>query len=126
MRLIANSVWNDGAHAPPSNFQTGMPSFLALSARFAEMPEPGNTMTPIGTTASIWSLRRNGAALAWRVQSGLKAICVTLRALAQAAAMRSAPFGLAAALGGNEVAAVDHCGREGAVVDHRPGARAPG
>ena len=51
------------------------------------MPEPGNTMTPIGITASIWSLRRNGAALAWRIQSGLKAICVTLRALAQAAAM---------------------------------------
>jgi len=37
---------------------------------------------------------RNGAALAWRVQSGLKAICVTLRALAKAAAMRSAPLGL--------------------------------
>ena len=74
MRLIAKSVWRDGAHAPPSNFHTGMPSFLALSARFAEMPEPGNTMTPIGITASIWSLRRNGAALAWRVQSGLKAI----------------------------------------------------
>ena len=50
-----------GAHAPP-NFQTGMPSFLALSARFAEMPEPGNTMTPIGRTSSIWSLRLNGAA----------------------------------------------------------------
>ena len=136
------------------------------------MPEPGNTMTPIGITASIWSLRRNGAALAWRVQSGLKAIWATLRALAQAAAMRSAPLraaaveqhqagmlgmnlvepvpdgamvvevetagegylgaggqqdlGLAAVLGGNEVAAVDHRRREGAVVDHRPGARAPG
>src|SRR5260370_6292013 len=73
MRLIANSVWNDGAHAPLSNFQTGMPSILALSARFAEMPEPGNTMTPIGITASIWSLRRNGAALAWRGPLGLEA-----------------------------------------------------
>ena len=51
------------AHASP-NFHTGMPSFLALSARFAEMPEPGNTMTPIGRTSRIWSLRLNGAALA--------------------------------------------------------------
>jgi len=50
-------------HAPP-NFQTGMPSFLALSARLAEMPEPGKTMTPIGNTSMIWSLRLNGAALA--------------------------------------------------------------
>jgi hypothetical protein len=50
-----------GAHAPPF-FQTGMPSFLALSARFAEMPEPGNTMTPIGRTSRIRSLRLNGAA----------------------------------------------------------------
>jgi hypothetical protein len=83
-------VRKSGAYAPLSNFQTGMPSFLALSARFAEMPEPGNTMTPIGTTASIWSLRRNGAALAWRVQSGLKAIWVTLRALARSGALRAA------------------------------------
>src|SRR5258708_32579043 len=67
MRLIAKSVWRDGAHAPPSNFHTGMPSFLALSARLAEMPEPGKTMTPIGRTASIWSLRRNGTALPWRM-----------------------------------------------------------
>jgi hypothetical protein len=43
---------NSGAYAPP-NFQTGMPSFLALSARFAEMPEPGKTMTPIGNTSRI-------------------------------------------------------------------------
>ena len=28
------------------------------------MPEPGKTMTPIGSTSSIWSLRLNGAALA--------------------------------------------------------------
>src|SRR5713101_2255077 len=84
-----------GAQAPPSpNFQTGMPIFFALSARLAEMPEPGNTSTPIGRTSSISSLRLNGAALAWRVQSGLKAICGTLRVLAHEAAMRSAPFGL--------------------------------
>ena len=51
------------AHAPPY-FQTGMPSFFALSARFAEMPEPGNTMTPIGRTSRTRSLRLNGAALA--------------------------------------------------------------
>ena len=82
-----------GAHAPPY-FQTGMPSFLALSARFAEMPEPGNTMTPIGRTSRIRSLRLNGAALACRFQSGLKTTCVTLRLSAQQAAMRSAPLGL--------------------------------
>ena len=57
------------------------------------MPVPGKTMTPIGSTSSIWSLRLNGAALACRVQSGLKAICGTLRLSAQQAAMRSAPFG---------------------------------
>lgn len=66
---------------------------LALSARLAEMPEPGKAMSPIGRTASIWSLRLKGAALAWRVQSGLNAICGTLRWSAQRAAMRSAPFG---------------------------------
>ena len=34
----------DGAHAPPSpNFQTGMPSFFALSARLSWMPVPGKT-----------------------------------------------------------------------------------
>src|SRR5260221_13425535 len=91
MRLIANSVWRDGAHAPPSNFQTGMPSFLALSARFAEMPEPGNTMTPIGITASIWSLRRNGAALAWRAYACFKEPCASLRAVAHGAAFPVAP-----------------------------------
>ena len=51
------------AHAP-RYFQTGMPSFFALSARFAEMPEPVNTMTPIGRTSRTRSLRLNGAALA--------------------------------------------------------------
>src|SRR5260370_1531229 len=91
MRIIANSVWNDGAHAPLSNFQTGMPSILALSARFAEIPEPGNTMTPIGITASIWSLRRNGAALAWRVPAGFEGGLGALRGVAPAAAGRPAP-----------------------------------
>ncbi len=38
---------------------------------------------------------------------------------------RQQHLGVGAALGGNEVAAVDHRRREGAVVDHRPGARAP-
>ena len=60
------------------------------------MPEPGKTMTPIGRTSSIWSLRLKGAALACLVQSGLKAICGTLRLSAQQAAMRSAPFGRSA------------------------------
>lgn len=34
------------------NFHTGMPSIRALSARLAEMPDPGKTMTPIGSVAS--------------------------------------------------------------------------
>ena len=36
-------------------------------------------MTPIGSSSSMASLRLNGAALACFVQSGLKAICGTLR-----------------------------------------------
>src|SRR5208282_2071916 len=78
-----------------SNLHTGMPSFFALSARFAEIPEPGKAMTPIGSTSSIWSLRLNGAALACLVQSGLKAICGTLRlrsALAVAALIQNGPL----------------------------------
>jgi hypothetical protein len=39
---------------------------------------------------------------------------------------RQQHLGLAAALGGNEVAAVDHRRCESAMVDHRSGARAPG
>lgn len=70
---------NGGAHAPPlPNFQTGMPSLRALSARVSWMPVPGATSTPIGNTSSMASFRLNGAALAWRAQSGLKAICGTL------------------------------------------------
>ena len=54
------------AHAPPApSFQTGRPSFFALSARLPWMPVPGNTMTPIGSTSSIASLRLNGAAWFW-------------------------------------------------------------
>ena len=45
--------FGDGGTQPPPNFQTVMPSFLALSARFAEIPEPGKWMTPIGNTSSI-------------------------------------------------------------------------
>ncbi len=78
-------------YAPPSsNFHTGMPSFLALSARLAEMPEPGKTITPMGSVSSIWSLRLNGAALACLVQSGLKVICGTFRWSAHLAAISSA------------------------------------
>jgi MFS superfamily sulfate permease-like transporter len=80
------------AHAPP-NFQTGMPSFLALSARLSRMPVPGKCITPIGSTSTIASLRLNGAALACFVQSGLKAICGTLRLSAHLAAISSAPLG---------------------------------
>jgi hypothetical protein len=43
-----------GAHAPPSsNVHTGMPSLRALSARLAETPEPGKTMTPMGSVSRI-------------------------------------------------------------------------
>ena len=43
------------------------------------MPEPGATRTLIGSASSIASLRLNGAALACLAQSGLNAICGTLR-----------------------------------------------
>jgi hypothetical protein len=60
LRLAAS-----GGYAPPlPNFQTGIASFLALSARLSWMPVPGNTMTPIGSTSSIAWFRLNGAALA--------------------------------------------------------------
>ena len=49
------------------------------------MPDPGKTITPIGITSSIRSLRLNGAALLCRAHSGLKAICVTFRVSAQQA-----------------------------------------
>ena len=39
---------------------------------------------------------------------------------------RGQHFGIGAAAGGDELAAVDHRGGQGAVVDHRAGARAPG
>lgn len=55
------------------------------------MPVPGKCMTPIGMASSIVSLRLNGAAFACFVQSGLKAICGTLRLLAHFAAINSAP-----------------------------------
>src|SRR3546814_5330289 len=62
----ANVLARDGgAHAPLlPNFQTGIPSLRALSARFSWIPVPGKTRAPIGNTLSIWSLRLNGAALA--------------------------------------------------------------
>lgn len=46
----------NGAYAPPPfgrKSNSGMPSFLALSARLSWMPVPGKTMTPIGRTSSI-------------------------------------------------------------------------
>ena len=53
------SVWaqscrltkGESAH-PDLKSNSGMPSFLALSARLSEMPEPGNTTTPIGRVSS--------------------------------------------------------------------------
>jgi hypothetical protein len=52
LQMCSDAIRKGGAHAPP-DFQTGMPSFLALSARLAEIPEPGKTMTPIGSTSRI-------------------------------------------------------------------------
>ncbi len=51
---------------------TGMPSWRARSTRFSVMPEPGKAITPFGSRFSSSSLRRNGAARPWRVQSGLQ------------------------------------------------------
>jgi hypothetical protein len=54
VKQASHEIRNSGAHAPPfPNFQTGMPSFFALSARFPWMPVPGKTMTPIGRMSSI-------------------------------------------------------------------------
>lgn len=71
-------AYDGDAHAPP-NFQIGMPSFFALSARLSWMPVPGKTMTPIGSTSSIWSLRLKGAARPCFAQSGAKPIWGTPR-----------------------------------------------
>lgn len=57
------------------------------------MPVPGKYRTPIGSVSGIASLRSNGAAFACFVQSGLKAICGTLRLSAHLAAISSAPLG---------------------------------
>ena len=74
IRTASISVGRGGAYAPPlPNCQTEIPSLRALSARLSWMPVPGKTMTPIGITVSMRSLRLNGAALACFVQSGLKA-----------------------------------------------------
>src|SRR5258705_6777561 len=68
-------------------------SRVASSARLSWIPVPGKYMTPIGISSSMASLRLNGAALACFVQSGLKAICGTLRLTAHLEAISSAPFG---------------------------------
>jgi mRNA interferase RelE/StbE len=54
-----------------------MPSFLALSARLAEMPEPGKTMTPIGRIRELANDPRpanckklHGARNLWRIRIG--------------------------------------------------------
>ena len=45
---------------------TGMRILRALSAKFSEIPEPGNARTPIGMVSSIASLRLKGAEIAQR------------------------------------------------------------
>src|SRR5436190_23615012 len=58
---------NGGAHEPPlPNFQIGMPSLRALSARFSWMPVPGATSTPIGNTLQhgVVPLERRGLGVA--------------------------------------------------------------
>src|SRR6201998_3050132 len=81
-----------GGYSPP-NFQMEIPRRFALSARLSWNPEPGECMTPIGSSSSIASLRLSGVALAGFVQSGLKAIWGTLRVVAHLEAISSAPFG---------------------------------
>jgi hypothetical protein len=50
----SSSAIRDAAYkASLLEFQTGIASFLALSARLAEIPEPGKTMRPIGIASSI-------------------------------------------------------------------------
>src|SRR5574337_394936 len=108
-KLVANIITEAGAdrvltvdlHAAqiqgffdiPVDHLLAFPVISKYFERLAWMPVPGKCMTPIGRTASIASLRLNGAAFACFVQSGLKAICGTLRLLAHLAAISSAPFG---------------------------------
>ena len=47
-----------------------MPSILALSARLSSMPVPGKSMTPIGSTSSMASLRLNATCGTLRLADG--------------------------------------------------------
>ena len=59
--------------------KTGIPSFLALSARLPVMPSPRRRRRRRGGFRASDRSRLNGAALPSLAQSGLKAICETLR-----------------------------------------------
>ena len=94
-RDSSSSALRDAAYeATPLELQTGMPSLRALSARFAEMPEPGKAITPIGMVSSIRSLRLNGAALLARVHRNVAvaALANKLARIARAVLRRKEAF----------------------------------
>ena len=71
--------------------RTGIPILRALSTRLLVMPDPGKARTPFGRKLSSTSLRRKGAALPSRPQSGLHTTWWTPFFSAQLAAIFSAP-----------------------------------
>ena len=70
---------------------TGIPILRALSTRLLVMPEPGKATRPFGRKLSRTSLRRKGATLPSRPQSGLHTTWWTPFFSAQLAAIFSAP-----------------------------------
>jgi hypothetical protein len=67
-----------------------------------------------------------GADLVERVPDALVIVAVGTPGKGDARAGRRPEFGIGATAGREEVAAVDHRRGQSAVIDHRPGARAPG
>ena len=61
-----------------------------------------------------------------RVPDALVIVAVGTSGKGDARAGRRPDLGIGAAPGGEELAAVDHRRGQSAVIDHRPGARAPG
>jgi hypothetical protein len=66
-----------------------------------------------------------GADLVERVPYALVIVAIGTAGESNARAGRRPKFGIGAPLGGKKVATVDHCRRQGPVVDQRAGSRAP-
>ena len=93
MQLHLGGVEDGRSASRAAEFPDGNAEPLRLVGEVVLDSVPGKCKTPIGSSSSMASLRLNGAALACFVQSGLKAICGTLRVVAHLEAISSAPFG---------------------------------